>query len=367
VGKPDTSGNTGWAWVFVVFCVFAIWIYNSGSGQQGQPPATPVAPLAGAGTLPAAPTALEDQEPPVGQNNVLSVPQIRWCKRERIRADAIQGIVNTANGPEVDFFNAGIDELNSRCGSYRYRQAQLEQVAREVATEQESIASLAKMDWVKKWPKIPDAPGAQRAADPAPGLLESLQGASPASANPQTALSAQEQSSIDSACSDQKLVYGAAAYEKCVLDKKTALIAGPRHIDLSGLNALEYASIESACSNQRLVEGPAPFNACLVRKLADLQTAPRHFNLLELSQAEWQSLESSCSDPKLLEGPGAYYRCLASKIASLRAGPRNIDLTHLSDARRASIESACSDLKLVEGPAAYNQCVAQKLGQSTHE
>src|SRR5471030_3442284 len=163
---------------------------------------------------PAAPTALEDQEPPVGQNNVLSVPQIRWCKRERIRADAIQGIVNTANGPEVDFFNAGIDELNSRCGSYRYRQAQLEQVAREVATEQESIASLAKMDWVKKWPKIPDAPGAQRAADPAPGLLESLQGASPASANPQTALSAQEQSSIDSACSDQKLVYGAAAYEK---------------------------------------------------------------------------------------------------------------------------------------------------------
>ena len=370
------SGKAAWGWGIFAITVFAIWMANSGSGHQGQPSSTngpemtPLTPIAPEAALDAAAQAVSDEQmPPIGRENVLIAPQIRWCKREKIRLDAIEGVVNNAREGEVIGFNARVDNYNSRCAEFRYRRGALEQIEREIAPEREAIASAAKREWVLTWAGISNASVPN--SDPGSGQADELQpntfGNGLSSRSEQAAsrqeLSQEEQDSIDSACADQKLVYGNTAYEKCAEKKKSALLAGPRNIDLATLNASERESIEGACSDQKIVRGPAEYNLCLVRKLSALKAGPRNIDLSDLSPPEQESIVSSCSDQKLVEGPAAYNRCLSRKLAALRAGPRNIDLSNLSEARRASIESACLDQKLVEGPAAYNRCLMQKIGR----
>lgn len=79
-----------------------------------------------------APIVSDEQMPPVGRNNVLDITQIRWCRREKIRIDAIEGLINNAYEREVSTFNAKVDDYNSRCVEFRYRRGQVEQVEREL-------------------------------------------------------------------------------------------------------------------------------------------------------------------------------------------------------------------------------------------
>jgi hypothetical protein len=373
---PSKSGKTGWAWVVACVAVFVvIWMADSGSRNHGQSPAardvttTPLTPMApGAALDGAAPAVSDERMPPVGHDNVLGITEIRWCKREKVRIDAIEIVINHAVELEVGTFNAKVDDYNSRCAEFRYRRGQVEQVDLELAAERESIATISQSQWYQAWAGASDVPAAapasvERTDEPQPSAFGSAWGAKPERAPSQTDLSQEEQASIDSACSDQKLMYGNAAFDKCAAKKIAALKVGPRNIDLTALTASERESIESACSDQKLVGGPADYNACFVRKLSALKTAPRNIDLSELSQWERESMESSCSDQKLVEGPAAYNRCMSRKLAALRAGPRTVNLSTLSEGRRASIESACSDQKLVEGPAAYNKCLMQKLGR----
>ena len=369
------SGKTALACIVAVVAVFVIWMANSGSADHGQPPAAdggataPDTPMASAvsATSDVAATVFDEQMPPVGRNNVLDITQIRWCKREQLKIEAIEGLINNAYEREVASFNAKVDDYNSRCAEFKYRRGQLEQVERELVAQRGEIGTTSQMQWSQAWVHPPDAPVAARNDEPEPFLLGQAHGKTPQPASqvaaPDMGLSEEEQASIDSACADQKLLYGDAAYEKCASKKKSSLNAGPRNIDLSALTAPERESIESACSDQKLVHGPAQYNACLVRKLSALKAAPRNIDLSELSQSERESMESSCLDQKLVQGPAAYNRCMSRKLASLRAGPRNVDLSNLSEARRGSIESTCSDQRLVQGPAAYNKCLTQKIGR----
>lgn len=368
------SSKTGLAWIAAGIAVFVIWMTSSGSGDSSQPPltqsqpATTFLPDAAIGAATNADLATSDEQvPPVGRNIVLGIAQIRWCKREKIRINAIENVINNAYEREVGIFNARIDDYNSRCAEFRYRQGQVEQVERELATQQESIASTSKTEWIQARAGTSAPLVAERNDEPVPFTIGQSHGERPEPAASQMFLSDDEQQSIDSACADQKTLNGEAAYEKCASKKKSTLASGPRHIDLTGLSAPERESIESACSAQKILQGPAEFNACLLRKLSSLKAGVRNIDLSALSQSEQESMESACSAPKLLEGPAAYNRCLSKKLASLKAGPRNVDLSNLSDARRESIESACSGQKLLEGPAAYNRCLTQKLGPQRNE
>ena len=326
------SGKTGWIWVVACSAVFVIWVANSGSGNNSQPPipsdaATPAAPTisAGAGMDGAAAAASDERMPPVGRNNVLNIPEIRWCKREKIRIDAIEDVMNTAVELEIGAFNAQVDDYNSRCAEFRYRRGQVEQVDRELAAQRESIAAASQSQWYQAWAGASDGSAsgpasAERADEQQQGAFGSAWGAKSERGAARTDLSQDEQESIDSACGGQKALYGQAAYDKCVSKKISALKTGPRHVDLTALSVAERESIESACGGQRTLEGPA-----------------------------------------------AYNRCLSTKLASLKAGPRDIDLSSLSEARRESIENACSGQQLLEGPAAYNRCLTQKLGRLRNE
>ena len=81
---------------------------------------------------PQAPSRPSESKPSVGRNNVLSTAQIRYCLAEKIRLDAADTVLNNYSDSDVDRFNRYVNDYNSRCGEFRYRQGALESARRDV-------------------------------------------------------------------------------------------------------------------------------------------------------------------------------------------------------------------------------------------
>ena len=95
----------------------------------------------------------------------------------------------------------------------------------------------------------------------------------------------------------------------------TAIPAHPQiRPDLSVLNAEEQLSIESACSRTKLLYGPAAYDRCLQGKLEDWSRGPKAPDLSVFNAEERHSIESACSIEKLFSGPAAYDRCLQDRL-----------------------------------------------------
>ena len=147
----SSSSGVRWFWGFVVGIGVLIWLLNvaqedsrSGTGPSYTPPTFPPsnAPSAGSG---AQISDLEFSQPPVGDNNVLSVAQIRWCLRESIRIGVLRPLPTT--NAQIDQFNAVVTDYNSRCGSYRYRQGALTRARREVERVRARIVAGVRPPW----------------------------------------------------------------------------------------------------------------------------------------------------------------------------------------------------------------------------
>lgn len=63
--------------------------------------------------------------PPVGNGLVLTSDQIRYCVYEDRRIKGAEKSINNYNQWSVDTFNAMVDDYNSRCSHFRYRQGAL--------------------------------------------------------------------------------------------------------------------------------------------------------------------------------------------------------------------------------------------------
>jgi hypothetical protein len=87
------------------------------------------------------PSVAAYSEPAVGDDNVLSVGEIRWCLREAIRLDTLRDLV-TANSA-IDTFNSLINDYNTRCGSYRYAQSNLNRAKQDVEATRAQIVQQA--------------------------------------------------------------------------------------------------------------------------------------------------------------------------------------------------------------------------------
>ena len=88
-------------------------------------------------------------KPDVGTNNILSVSEIRWCVREKIRIETMLNYV-TSN-QDINKVNGLIDDYNSRCGSYHYHRGDLSQAQRDVelfrsAIEEEAVREVGILD-----------------------------------------------------------------------------------------------------------------------------------------------------------------------------------------------------------------------------
>lgn len=155
---PSGNGGSGSAgkWVLIgVGVCFVLWLAASGdqSNKQYSPPpaqktqsysAPQSSPTpAVAPTPPRVPqnSGLQYTKPSVGTNNLLSVPEMQWCIRENIRIDAMRNFIDTNAG--IDAFNRIVNDYNSRCGSYRYREGTKSQAERSVELYRNQIVAEA--------------------------------------------------------------------------------------------------------------------------------------------------------------------------------------------------------------------------------
>ena len=143
VSSGKSGGGSGDKWILgIIVVAFVIWlIYNIGpsnkkpsfnspsSSQNSSYPQSNSAPEA---QIPSATRTAQLRyiKPSVGTNNVLSVPEIRWCIREGIRIEAMRDIIDTNEG--IDKFNQIVDDYNGRCESYRYLQGHKTRAERDV-------------------------------------------------------------------------------------------------------------------------------------------------------------------------------------------------------------------------------------------
>jgi hypothetical protein len=161
---PKSGDRMVWVWVVggIVAVIFLLaqlddWGSERSASTSTSRPSTTTVPqqqrnqqqAPSASRLAEAPSAQQPTRtyvrPPVGTNNVLSIPEIRWCERESIRIDAIRPIVSS--NAEVARFNSMVDAYNSRCRSFRYRQGSLESARRSVLAEAAPIRAEAIRDF----------------------------------------------------------------------------------------------------------------------------------------------------------------------------------------------------------------------------
>ncbi len=151
--QAPTSSSSGARWLLgLVGIGVLIWLFNVAQEDNRRPstapsynPPVPSPSFAPSPTPPAQISDLEFSEPPVGDNNVLSVAQIRWCLREDIRIEVLRPLPTT--NAQIDQFNAIVADYNSRCGSFRYREGTLTRAQQEVERMRAQIVASVRPPW----------------------------------------------------------------------------------------------------------------------------------------------------------------------------------------------------------------------------
>lgn len=137
--QPEKSGGFGWVWaVFIGFIVIVAISSNSGT-SNGNAPAASTAPNFVAPPAQVA-TVWQEEKPPVGTGRTFSSNEIRYCKSESIRVDAMQSALNERSSVEIKRFNQIVSDYNSRCADYRYLNGTLEPVVAEVEKNRNRLA-----------------------------------------------------------------------------------------------------------------------------------------------------------------------------------------------------------------------------------
>ncbi|MYG63915.1 MAG: hypothetical protein F4099_00605 [Synechococcus sp. SB0673_bin_10] len=115
---------------------------NTISSYTQSPPSVPSSPSRTLEVQVPSPE-LKFSKPPVGDDNILSIAQIRWCLREEIRIEVLRPRVTT--NPQIDQFNTIVDNYNRCCASYRYYESTLERAQREVEKTRSQIIADASL------------------------------------------------------------------------------------------------------------------------------------------------------------------------------------------------------------------------------
>jgi peptidoglycan hydrolase-like protein with peptidoglycan-binding domain len=374
-----SGGSSAGKWLFGIAAVIGvIWLVNqsdnnspSRSTYSPAPSSTSVAPTPvwqPPAAQPQVPSRPAEEKPSVGRNNVLSTAQIRYCLAEKIRLDAAESVINNYVDSDVDRFNRYVNDYNSRCGEFRYRQGALESARRDV----EPYRSQLQAEGSGRFVRSPAA--ATRSQTP-------TQTPQPVHPSPDVTVQAIQQrlnelgydagsadglpggrtrAAIMAFQRDIGIAVDGVASQALLQNALVAERRAPSAAPIQ-LSKPERESLESACSTDKYVNGPAAYRACLDRQTAALMAGVRRPNLSALSSADTQSIEAACSTDKYVNGPAAYNSCLNKQLVALDRQGSRPDLSRLSASDRQSIEAACSTDKYVNGPAAYNLCLSRQL------
>lgn len=149
------SGSAGKLVLVGIGACFVLWLavnggqnnrtYSPPPAQKTQsysaPQSSPTPAVAPTPSIVPQNSGLQYTKPSVGTNNLLSVPEIQWCIRNGIRIDAMRNLIETNAG--IDEFNRIVNDYNSRCGSYRYREGTQSQAQRSVEPYRSQIVAEA--------------------------------------------------------------------------------------------------------------------------------------------------------------------------------------------------------------------------------
>lgn len=122
--------------------------------------------------------SLEYAKPSVATSNVLSISEIRWCVRGGMQIEAMRGVFSSNEG--IDRFNVIVDDYNSRCGSYRYREGNLKLAQRQVekwraSIESEAIGRAQQMDRLDSSSSTTPSSSFSEEAGPSKAMVKEVQ------------------------------------------------------------------------------------------------------------------------------------------------------------------------------------------------
>jgi hypothetical protein len=167
--------------------------------------------------------------------------------------------------------------------------------------------------------------------------------------------------SMESACSNDRVLRGAAAYAACLQGQIAQYERGVPIPDLTRFGFDAKRSMESACSNDRVLRGAAAYAACLQGQIAQYERGVPIPDLTRFGFDAKRSMESACSNDRVLRGAAAYATCLQGQVAQYERGVPIPDLTRFAFDVKRSMESACSNDRILRGPAAYALCLNSQI------
>lgn len=168
--QPSGDSSTG-KWLFGIAAVIGvIWLVSQAdtNGASGPAPSAGASTLVGPPPQRQAPSRPAEAMPSVGQNNVLTTAQIRYCLAEDIRLEAARTAINSYVDSDVDRFNGYVADYNSRCGEYRYQQGALERAQRDIEPYRGQLQTEGISRFVSSAApaRTPTQVGSRRASDP---------------------------------------------------------------------------------------------------------------------------------------------------------------------------------------------------------
>ncbi len=166
-----SRGRWGWG-IAAAFVAFLIFSENNGkksayadtstyttTSTEAAPPAADVmdtsvadssadvtAPSATETTDATAPAAVadsdtkEETQPAALLGQSLSMPELRYCRRQKERITAASAAVDNSVASEIDGFNAAVNDFNGKCGNFKYMQNDMTTVTSEIETDAAKLA-----------------------------------------------------------------------------------------------------------------------------------------------------------------------------------------------------------------------------------
>ena len=403
--QPSRRSSAGKWFVGIAVVIGLIWLANpSGNSRPSKSaysPGTSSTSKAPAGQPAIAqlqmPSLPSESKPSVGRNNVLAISQIRYCLAEKIRLDAAETVLNNYNDSDVDRFNEYVNDYNSRCGEFRYRQGSLESAQRDIEPYRSQLQADGRSRFVRSAPATarPSAStSVSKPARPAPDTMvlviqRRLNELGYNAGTPDGLFGDKTRSAIKAFQRDQRIAATGNADQALLTRLRQAtkrskigmtesVVTSPQSLpstpevqlpstlsggkpSLSTATSLEQEAIENACDYERRTLGSDEYYGCLKNELAALARSGGRPDLSSASPSEQAAIEKTCDFERRNLGPGEYYGCLRYELAALARSGGRPDLSSASPSEQAAIEKTCDFERRNLGPGEYYGCLRKEL------
>ncbi|MBG3112670.1 peptidoglycan-binding protein [Proteus mirabilis] len=354
VNTGNNEGGSGGKWILgIISVIFVIWLINNVEQSNKKPSYTQPSSSQSYGSSKSTPApvtqtqsntqsaGLQYTKPSVGSNNVLSVPEIRWCIREGIRIEAMRDIIDNNTG--IDEFNQIVNDYNSRCGIYRYREGSQSRAERDVEAYRTQIVSEA----------IREAKQLGRSYQPSYPSVSPGVSSSTAPKKPNAQYTREAQQLLTDLGYDPGPVdgdYGRRTADAVRAFQKAQGIVVDGWVSESLIETLQSAIINKSKKHK----APTDLQRNIPGINKDFDTSK---NISDISDADRAGIIEAC---KYRGSPANVYSCQQEELRKLKQTGPGPDLSGLSSSDRAGIIEAC---KYRGSPANVYSCQQEELSK----